>query len=243
MPIHIHAEKKDIAPYVLLPGDPNRAEYIAQKFLTSPKLYSDHRKMLGFTGTFEGVPVSVQTSGMGTPSASIITSELFQLGAEVIIRVGTVGGLDPKMNLADLLIVNSAWGSREIVNQITQLSDYNPTPSWELLAFSVQKAEKKFPNHFHIGPVATVNLFYNPDSDYTQKLRDLGCGGCEMEAAALFALASKHKKQAHCILTVSDLIFNPDNFVRASEAKILEGVDKMVEVGLETLVAYHTKKK
>ena len=237
MPIHIKAEKKDLAPNVLLPGDPARTEYIAKKFLDNPKRYNEYRYMFGFTGTYKGVPVSIQTSGMGTPSASIIVEELFQLGAEAIIRVGTVGGLDPKMGMADLLITNSAWSSREIVQQITMTPDYNATPSWDLLHASVHVAEKEFKIPYHVGPIASCNLFYNPDPTFARKLADLGCRGCEMEAAALFAIAAKHKKKAHCLLTVSDLIFNPEGkFERASEEKILEGVDTMVKVALETLV-------
>ncbi|MBL0691729.1 MAG: DeoD-type purine-nucleoside phosphorylase [SAR324 cluster bacterium] len=234
MPIHVRAKKDQIAPYVLLPGDPERSEYIAHKFLENPKLYTSYRKMFGYTGTYKGMRVSVQTTGMGTPSASIVVEELFQLGAEVLCRVGTMGGLQPNMKLADLVLVQSAWSSREIVSQITESIDYMPCASWPLLKIASEIADKKSDLTYHVGSVASVNLFYNPDQDLAQKLSKLGCLGFEMEAAAIFALAAKHQKLASCLLTISDLIADSDNIVRASDQKILAGVDYMVSVALES---------
>lgn len=235
MPIHIRANPGDISPYVLLPGDPERAEYIANKFLTAPKLYTSYRKMFGFTGTYKNVPVSVQTSGMGTPSASIMIEELFSLGATTITRVGTMGALQPNMELADMVVVQGAWSSREIVSQITQSHDYCPNASWSLVKNAVDIAIKEKLKYW-VGSVASVNLFYNPDKNLSTTLAKLGCLGFEMEAAALFALADKHRKQASCLLTVSDLVFDNTKMVRASDEKILAGVDKMVEVALESFL-------
>ncbi|MEX2541373.1 MAG: purine-nucleoside phosphorylase [Trueperaceae bacterium] len=106
--LHIHAQAGDIAPWVLLPGDPNRATFIAETFLDSARLYNDNRQLLGYTGTFRGVPVSVQTTGMGCPSLAIVVEELIRLGAKTLIRVGTAGIISPAVAPGDLIIASAA---------------------------------------------------------------------------------------------------------------------------------------
>ncbi len=238
MPIHIRAKSEDLAPYVLLPGDPERAEFIANKYLSNVKLYTSYRKMFGFTGEYKGIRVSVQTSGMGTPSASIIISELAQLGVKAITRVGTVGGLQKFLNLSDIILVSSAWSSREIVEEITNLKDFVPSSTAKIFKNTLFTAETTKSTKLHIGPIASVNLFYRADPDFNPKLTALGCLGCEMESAALFALAAVHGFEASCLLTVSDLIHGkPEDFVRASDEKISEGVDSMVKLALDSFIA------
>ena len=108
MPIHIRATPGDFAPAVLCPGDPRRAEYIAKTFFDSPRCVNEERGMLGFTGTFEGKPISVQATGMGCPSAAIVYEELIMLGAQRLIRVGTAGALQPTMLMGDVVIAVSS---------------------------------------------------------------------------------------------------------------------------------------
>ena len=233
MPVHIKAEKKDIAPFVLMPGDPDRATYIAEKYLTDVRCYTDYRKMYGYTGLYEGMPVSVQTTGMGTPSVAIITEELIMLGAKVLMRVGTCGALQPEMKLGDVIISSAAWGSRDIVKEITGSELYSPVPDSKLMIDCYEANREISPGKFHLGPIGTVNLFYSDPVAFNAPLAELGCCALEMESAAIFSIAAKKNVAAASMFTVSDLIQDPKNMVRASDQVILEGVDRMIKASLK----------
>jgi purine-nucleoside phosphorylase len=240
--IHLRAEVGDYAPLVLLPGDPNRATRIAELFddgLQGSRLVNDHRGMLGYTGTYKGKPVSVQTSGMGTPSISIIIEELLNLGAKRLVRVGTTGGIGRGVRAADLVIATAAAPVDGATATYLHGDAYAPAADFELTRALVDAARAKGVEP-HIGQVATVDVFYNPDEDYVTKWRARNILGFEMEAAALFYLAARaagagEDVRAACILTVSDTLSEEES----SEDTYLpldaleKATDRMIEVALE----------
>jgi DeoD family purine-nucleoside phosphorylase len=240
--IHLRAETGDYAPLVLLPGDPNRATRIAELFdggLDASKLVNDHRGMLGYTGTYKGKPVSVQTSGMGTPSISIVVEELLNLGARRLVRVGTTGGIGRGVRAADLVIATAAAPVDGSTTTYLHGDPYAPAADFELTRALVDAALAQGVQP-HIGQVATVDVFYNPDEDYVTKWRSRNILGFEMEAAALFYLASRANAagddvRAACILTVSDTLSEEES----SDETYLpldaleKATDRMIEVALE----------
>ena len=144
MPIHLRAEPGDYAPAVLCPGDPRRATYIAETFFDpGARCVNEERGMLGYTGTFEGRPLSVQTTGMGCPSAAIVVEELVQLGATRLVRVGTCGGLQPTMHMADLVVAVAATPEDRTVFTYTNGEPHAPTASWALVERAVALAREQ----------------------------------------------------------------------------------------------------
>ncbi|HEX6786934.1 MAG TPA: hypothetical protein VF076_07035, partial [Acidimicrobiales bacterium] len=152
MPIHLRAEPGDYAPAVLCPGDPRRARYIAETFFDpGARCVNEERGMLGYTGTFEGQPLSVQTTGMGCPSAAIVAEELIQLGARRLVRVGTVGGLQPSMQMADLVVAVAATPDDRTVFTYTDGEPHAPTATWTLVERAVGLAREQGAP-LHVGP-------------------------------------------------------------------------------------------
>ncbi|MEO7118684.1 MAG: purine-nucleoside phosphorylase [Candidatus Limnocylindrales bacterium] len=240
--IHLRAESGDYAPLVLLPGDPNRATRIAALFdggLDAAKKVNEHRGMLGYTGTYQGTPVSVQTSGMGTPSLSIVLEELLRLGATRLIRVGTCGGIGRGIHTADLVVATAAAPVDGSTRTMLHGDPYAPVADFGLTRALVDAAEAAGVTPF-IGPIATVDVFYNTDEDYVTKWRARGILAFEMEAAALFTIASRAAAtgadvRAACILTVSDTLAEEET----SEQTYLpldaleNATDTMVKIALE----------
>jgi purine-nucleoside phosphorylase len=234
--IHLHAEPGDYAPLVLLPGDPNRARRIAERFdggIGNTREVNTNRGLLGWTGTFRDRPVSVQTSGMGTPSFSIVAEELLRLGAQQLIRVGTCGGIAPGIRTGDLVIAVSACPMDGATRTYLHGDPYAPTADWAL-THALYHAAQEAGIPVHVGSVASVDVFYNTDPDYTTKWRDRGVLAFEMEASVLFLLASRARVQAACLLTVSDLlseeITSEESYLSPDE--LGAAVDKMIEVAL-----------
>lgn len=221
MQIHIRANADQISPYVIIPGDPDRSEYIAKTYLENVSQYTKYRHLYGYTGTYKGTRVSVQTTGMGVPSCLIVCEELIMLKAKYLVRIGTCGGLQKKMKLGESILATAAWGSRETVSKIVDSADYCPTPDTNTL-FSLYNSLKD-KNKVYLGPITTGELFYNNIEKNLSPQAKLGCLGVEMESAGLFALGSKHKINTACILTISDLV-QADNIERADESVILDGV-------------------
>jgi len=239
--LHLHAEPGDYAPLVLLPGDPNRARRVAERFdggLEAARLVNEHRGLLGWTGTFGGHPVSVQTSGMGTPSFAIVAEELLRLGARQLIRVGTVGGIGRGVRTGDLVIALSATPGDGATRTYLHGDPYAPTADFALTHALFHAAEEAgIP--VHVGSVASVDVFYNTDPDYTTKWRDRGVLGFEMEASVLFLLAARAGVQAACMLTVSDVLseeVSPEESYLSPE-ELGAAVDRMIEVTLATTAA------
>lgn len=235
MSIHINAEIGDIAPRVLLPGDPLRAKFIAETFLENVRCYSSVRNMLGFTGTYKGKEVSVQGTGMGAPSHSIYVNELIRFyGAKRLIRTGTCGSIDPTLNLKDMVIVRAAaadCGMNQIRFGIKGLV-FPPVADFELLRDAVAAAE-------HLGYPARVattysgDLFYDDNAEEKEKLLlSYGVPCVEMECAELFTVAAHLGAQALGILTVSDMIFEER---RCTSKEREQSFTQMMEVALEAI--------
>ena len=203
---HIEAAAGDFAELVLMPGDPLRAQALAEGFLDSPRQVNSVRNMLAFTGTFGGRPVSIMGSGMGMPSISIYAHELFaDFGVQRIVRVGTCGGLLPDMRLGDLVLATTA-GTDSSMNRLR-------CNGWDLAAGAdfgmlraVSRAAEEAGLEVRAGQVFSTDFFYHPDPGFIDRVRDLGVLALDMESAALFALAAQHGKRAMTLLSVSDVI-------------------------------------
>jgi purine-nucleoside phosphorylase len=204
MSIHIAAEKGQIAPRVLFPGDPLRAQWIAETYLSDVTRYNEVRNMYGFTGTYKGERVSVQGSGMGQPSASIYANELFaEYDVQTLIRVGTCGALTEKVKLRDVIVAMSASTDSQMNRLRFHGIDYAPTADYQLLRAAVDNAERAGLN-VHVGQVFSGDLFYNDRPDLVARTAEYGVLGIEMEASALYTLAAKFGRRALGIMTVSD---------------------------------------
>jgi len=235
MPIHLRADPGDYAEAVLLPGDPLRARHIAETFFDSPRQVNGERGMLGFTGTFEGAPISVQSSGMGCPSAAIVIEELIQLGVKRIVRVGTCGGLQADMQLGDLILAISAVPSDGTMLTYTGGEPHSPTADFELVHAAVHQARHDG-TKLRVGPCVSSSTFYDPDTGRAQRWSDRGVLGVEMEAAVLFTIAALRRIQAGCLLTVSDIIVEGE-FMRISDAELRAAVDRMTELAIRTALS------
>ena len=235
MPVHLRAEPGDYAEAVLCPGDPRRAEYIASTFFDSPRLVNEERGMLGFTGTYEGKPISVQSTGMGCPSAAIVFEELIQLGAKRLLRVGTCGGFGEGLDMGDLIVAISAVAADGTSGHYVNHEPHSPTADWELVHAAVHQA-KHSGLKVRVGPVATSETFYDPDPDRAARWASRGVLGVEMEAAVLFTIGALRKVQAGALVVVSDVMHGGE-FVRISDEELRQAVDRMTELGIRTALA------
>ncbi|WP_225047878.1 purine-nucleoside phosphorylase [Lacticaseibacillus kribbianus] len=204
MSTHIEAQPGAIADVVLLPGDPLRAQYIAEHYFDQPERYNTVRNAFGYTGTYQGRRVSVQATGMGIPSIGIYATELIQdYGVQTLIRVGTTGGLAPDVHVRDLVLAQGAsTDSSIILNTFGAGIYYSPLADFGLLRLADQLAEDAG-QKVHVGNVLGEDRFYNDEIDRT-KLCDYGVLASEMETPALYLLAAKYHRRALSILTVSN---------------------------------------
>ncbi len=231
--VHIGAKKEDIAETVLMPGDPLRAKFISEKFLENVVQYNTVRGMLGFTGTYKGKKVSVQGSGMGIPSIGIYSYELFNFyDVKNIIRIGTAGALHEDLNLKDIVIAMGACTDSNYGSQFGLNGNFAPICSYELLEKAVEEAKKKDIN-FKVGNVLSSDVFYNDDKETSMKWVKMGVLATEMESAGLFMNAARARKNALCILTVSDHMLKDQ--ATTSEERQTAFID-MMEIALETAI-------
>ena len=203
---HNAANKGDFAKTVLMPGDPLRAQFIAETFLKDPKLVTSVRGMLGYTGTYEGVPVSVMGSGMGMPSIGIYSWELFtQYEVENIIRIGSAGSYSPKAKVFDVVLATSAYSESSYAKTQNGFESDVTLPS-PALCDALRKSAAKQGIPMIEGVIHSSDVFYRDDApDYWEKLRDeKGCLAVEMESFALFHNAAATGKNAACLITISD---------------------------------------
>ena len=235
MPIHVRANKGDYAEACLLPGDPLRAEYIAKTFMDDVVQRNSERGMLGYTGTFQGKPVSVQSSGMGCPSAAIVIEELVQLGVKKLMRVGTCGGLQPDLSMGDLIVALSATPADSTASHYVGGEPHAPTADFGLVHEAVHQA-KHLGKPVRVGPIVSSDIFYNPDQGMAARWSDRGILAVEMEAAILFTLGALRKIQAGCMLIVSDVVVEGE-FIRISDEEMRSAVDQMTELALTTVTA------
>jgi DeoD family purine-nucleoside phosphorylase len=235
MPIHLRADQGDYAPAVLLPGDPLRAKRVAEEFMDGARQVNGERGLLGYTGTVEGRPVSVQATGMGAPSAAIVIEELIMLGARRLIRIGTCGGLSPDLELGDIVIGISAVPADGTALRYTGGEAHAPTAHFGLTHGAIHAA-KGLGIRPHVGPVATSDTFYDPDEERHKRWASRGVLAVEMEAAVLFTIGALRGVKTACILTVSDLVGGDEPFVRIGDDALAAGVERMTRLALAAAV-------
>jgi len=235
MSTHIGAQPGEIAPRVLLPGDPLRAKWIAETFLDQATCYSTVRNMYGYTGTYRGVPVSVQGSGMGQPSASIYYQELLaEYAVTTLIRVGTCGALTEEIALRDV-IAASAASTDSAMNRMRfdNVIDYAPVADFGLLRTAVDVAAGRgIP--MRVGQVYASDVFYTDRPDLFERLARYGVLAVEMETAALYTLAARFRARALTVLTVSDHLVTSEHTTAEDRQ---ETFSQMVEIALDAAIA------
>ncbi|RBW69209.1 purine-nucleoside phosphorylase [Bacillus taeanensis] len=234
MSIHIEAKENEIAETILLPGDPLRAQYIAENFLEDALCYNNVRGMLGFTGTYKGQRVSVQGTGMGVPSISIYVNELIRsYGVKNLIRVGTCGAIQKDVNVRDVILAMTSSTDSQMNRLAFEGFDYAPTASFNLLKKAYDEGVKKG-LHIKVGSVLTSDVFYRDSMDIVKKLADHGVLAIEMETTALYTLAAKYGANALSVLTVSDHVFTGEE-TTAEERQTT--FNEMIEIALEAGIA------
>ena len=230
---HIKAERGDFAETILMPGDPLRAQYIAETFLTDVRQVNAVRNMLGFTGSYKGRPVSVMGHGMGIPSVSIYAKELItEFGVKNLIRVGSCGAVRDDINLMDLVIGLGASTESKVNRTRFMGHDLAAIADFELTRNAVAAASAlKVP--VKVGNLFSADLFYTPQSELFELLKRYGVVGVEMEAAGLYGVAAEYGARALTICTVSDHILRGEQ-LSADERQT--GFDQMMEVVLESVL-------
>lgn len=232
MSTHINALEGAIADKVLLPGDPLRAKFIAENFLENPVCYNEVRGMYGFTGTYKGVKVSVQGTGMGQPSISIYVNELFRFyGVQKAIRIGTIGSVKEDVHIRDTVIANAACSDSYLLNQRFGGLHFAPSADFELLYKAYNKA-KELGIDVKVGPVVSSDRFYD-DNENWKLWKKYGAVGIEMETAELFTLAAEFGRKALSIFTVSDHIVTGET-TTAEERQLT--FKNMMTLALETII-------
>ncbi len=228
---HIAAEHGDFAQTVLMPGDPLRAKMIAERYLDDARQVNEVRNMLGFTGTYKGVAVSIQGSGMGVPSIQIYASELFDsFGVERIMRVGSCGAIQPDLGLRTLIIASGA-GTDSNVNRVRAGGhDYAATADFSMMRAAVDAAASAGIDAV-VGRIFTSDYFYHPDPAENERLAGAGFLAVEMEAAALYGVAIERRKAALTLVTVSDQLITGE---RMTVEERQETLDHMILVALES---------
>jgi purine-nucleoside phosphorylase len=231
---HISAEKGDFAPSILLPGDPLRAKHIAANFLDDAKLVNEVRNMLGYTGIYEGIPVSVMGTGMGIPSASIYATELItEYGVERLIRVGSCGGILSSVELRDIVLAIGA-ATDSGVNRVRYGGyDFSATADFGLLRAAADAAESRG-IAVKVGNVHSADLFYNPDPEAFDRMEAMGVLAVEMEAAGLYGVAAEKGGRALTIATVSDHVRTGASTTSEEREQTF---DEMVVIALESIRA------
>ena len=233
MSTHIEAKKGEIAESILLPGDPLRAKFIAENFLEGAKCYNTVRNMLGFTGTYKGVPVSVQGTGMGMPSIGIYSWELInEYGVRNLVRIGTAGSFHEDVKVRDIVAGVSASYDSSYADNFDLPGVYAPGASLELL-LKLSDASKATKIDFKAGNIVSTDVFYDQREGWWKKWAAMNVMAVEMEAAALYMNAARLGANALAMMTISD------HFVTGEEttsAERQETFTDMMKLALETVV-------
>lgn len=234
MSFHIEAKQGEIAEFVLLPGDPLRAKYISEKFLENSICYNKVRGMYGYTGYYKGKKISVQGTGMGIPSISIYVNELINdYGANTLLRLGTCGAANPKINPGDIVFALAASSNSSLNNIFFEGASFAPCADFDLLRKAWEIANNKNINAF-AGNVLTSDIFYNVDNEkYWEKWAKYGILALEMEAAGLYTIAARYNAKALALLTVSDSCFVQNQLDSLQKEKNL---NDMIEIALEICI-------
>ena len=233
MSLHINAKAGDIADKILLPGDPLRAKWIAETFLTNPKCYNNQRGMLGYTGEYKGQRVSVQGTGMGLPSFQIYAHELINdYGVKRLIRVGSAGSYQPHVDINDLVIPMSASTDSSINRRRFGAADYAPTATFSLFNKAIKQLEDKGQD-FHAGNILSTDIFYDQNPEYFKKWAEYNVLGVEMETAALYTFGNRFNVEALSILTISDSLITGESMSAEQRERSLKD---MVVLALDTII-------
>ncbi len=234
MSTHIGAAAGEVAETVLIPGDPLRARWIAQTYLDDVRCYSEVRGMLGFTGRYGDTPVSVQGSGMGMPSLAVYVSELLSsFGVRTLVRVGSCGALSEDLALRDIVVAMSACTDSAMNSRRFQGIDFAPTADFGLLRRCVELAEARGLTP-HVGPIASWDAFYSDRPELLMQLAGYGVLAVEMETAALYTLAARHRARALTVCTVSDSLPTGAATTAAERERTFAA---MAELALDTVTA------
>ena len=229
---HISAEPGAFAEAVLLPGDPLRAKYIADSFLEDVTQVNEVRNMLGFTGSYQGMRVSVMGTGMGIPSASIYATELVrEYGVKILVRVGSCGGIATKLALRDVVVATGACTDSGVNRARYGGWDFSAVADFELVRATVDAAADRGLN-VHTGLIHSADLFYHPDASRLDMMERMGVLAIEMEAAGLYGVAAEFGARALTIATVSDHIRTG---AETSSEERESTFDDMVVLALEAL--------
>jgi DeoD family purine-nucleoside phosphorylase len=232
MPIHLRAEPTDYAPAVLVPGDPRRAQHIAETFFDPGfRLVNTERGALGFTGTYRGRPLSVQAVGMGGPSVAIYYDELIQLGARRLVRVGTAGGISPRVRMGDTVVALSATPDDPTPAIFTDGQAHAPTATWDLVERAVAAA-RAAGQAVHVGPIVSSAMFYDPRPGMVGTWRQRGHLCIEMEAAVLYTLGAIRGVETLCLCAISDILTD-DSAERIADDALRAAVESMMRIGCE----------
>ena len=227
---HNKAEVGDIAKTVLMPGDPLRAKYIAETYLTEVKCFNSVRNMLGCTGKYNGKEISVMGSGMGMPSIGIYSYELYQFyNVESIIRIGSAGALHEDIDLKDIVFAQGACTDSRFAYQYELPGSFAPIADFSLLEQAVSEA-RALGTRFKVGNVVSSDIFYNVYPEAAKKWAGMGVLCVEMEAAALYMNAAKLHKKALAILSISDHILKGTEL---SPEERQTGFSEMMEIALK----------
>ncbi len=233
MSFHIGARPGEIADTVLLPGDPYRARWAAQKFLENPVLVNEVRGMLGYTGTWRGQRVTIHGSGMGMPSLSIYANELIrEFGAKTLIRIGSAGALQPQVAVRDVVLAMAASTAGSPSRTLMRELNFAPTADFGLLSRAHAAAAGRA--RTHVGMIYSSDTFYDERPDLQDQLQRHGCLAVEMEAAELYTLAARYNVRALAVLTISDHILT-EEALPAADRETSFGA--MVEIALEAAFA------
>jgi len=228
---HIGAAPGEFAPVVLMPGDPQRAEYIATTFLASPQRVTEVRNVWGYTGTWQGKPVSVMAHGMGIPSCSIYATELIKdYGVKTVMRVGSCGALADDVKLGDVIVAIAASTDSKCNRMRFLGHDFAPVADFGLVEAAV-RAARAHGTPVRVGGVFSSDFFYTPQPEIFDKVQQLGLLGVEMEAAGFYGVAAEFGAKALVLLTVSDHIRRSEHL--SSEAR-RSSFDAMIRIALDT---------
>ena len=235
MPIHLKANKGDYAPTVLLVGDPGRADRIS-KLLDKTRLVNDNRGLFGYTGQYKSKEVSVQTTGMGCPSAAIVVEELIQLDVKRFIRIGTCGGIGEHIRPLDIVAAVAASPFDGTTQTYLRHEPLAPYATFEILK-AAHDISRVLDIKVVFSGVASVDVFYNPFPDYVDNLRKKGVVAVEMETSLIYYLANRSNKEAASFLLVSDIVGGDEHFTKyVTEQELAEGMETLINFVLEVFI-------
>lgn len=235
MPIHLKANKGDYASTVLLVGDPGRADRIG-KLLDKTRLVNDNRGLFGYTGQYRNKEVSVQTTGMGCPSAAIVVEELIQLDVKRFIRIGTCGGIGENIRPLDIVAAVAASPFDGTTQTYLKHEPLAPYATFEILKVA-HDISRALDIKVCFSGVASVDVFYNPFPDYVDNLRKKGVVAVEMETSLIYYLANRSNREAASFLLVSDIVGGDEHFTKyVTEQKLAEGMETLINFVLEIFI-------